>query len=304
MLKETQYLVIDIGGSSIKYALMSSNAEFIEKGKVPTPLDNIENFIETIGKIYDLYSDKIEGIAISMPGRLDTKRGYAFSGGALEYNRDQEIVKLLKERCNTEIRIENDGKCAALAEVWKGSLSDCNDAIVIVLGTGVGGGVIKDRKVHKGKNFFAGEFSFIMTNAKDSEDMENSWARKNGSVALTKSFAECKGLSMEEVDGFTVFEQINCGDEDALNVLDEFTNNLAIQIINLQAVFDPEKIAIGGGISAQPILLDYIRKNLDKHYKKYEYMIEIPRVEIVKCAYCNDSNLIGALYNFLTFDEQ
>lgn len=304
MLKETQYLVVDIGGSSIKYALMSSNAEFIEKGKVPTPLDNIENFIETIGKIYDLYSDKIEGIAISMPGRLDTKRGYAFSGGALEYNREKEIVKLLKERCNTEIRIENDGKCAALAEVWKGSLSDCNDAIVIVLGTGVGGGVIKDRKVHKGKNFFAGEFSFIMTNAKDYEDMDNVWAIKNGSVALTKSFAERKGLNVEEVDGFTVFEQINCGDEDALNVLDEFTNNLAIQIINLQAVFDPEKIAIGGGISAQPILLDYIRKNLDKNYKRYEYMIEFPRVEIVKCAYCNDSNLIGALYNFLTFDEQ
>ena len=304
MLKETQYLVIDIGGSSIKYALMSNNAELIEKGKVPTPLDNIENFIETIGKIYDLYSDKIEGIAISMPGRLDTKRGYAFSGGSLEYNREKEIVKLLKERCNTEIRIENDGKCAALAEVWKGSLSDCNDAIVIVLGTGVGGGVIKDRKIHKGKNFFAGEFSFIMTNAKDSEDMDNLWAIKNGSVALTKSFAERKGLNAEDVDGFTVFEHINSGDEDALKVLDEFTNNLAIQIINLQAVFDPEKIAIGGGISAQPILLDYIRKNLDKHYKKYDYMIEFPKVEIVKCAYCNDSNLIGALYNFLTFDEQ
>lgn len=304
MLKETQYLVIDIGGSSIKYALMSNNAEFIEKGKVKTPLDNIENFVETIGKIYDLYSDKIEGIAISMPGRLDTKRGYAFSGGYLEYNREKEIVKLLKERCNTEIRIENDGKCAALAEVWKGSLSDCNDAIVIVLGTGVGGGVIKDRKIHKGKNFFAGEFSFIMTNAKDSEDMDNLWAIKNGSVALTKSFAERKGLNAEDVDGFTVFEHINSGDEDALKVLDEFTNNLAIQIINLQAVFDPEKIAIGGGISAQPILLDYIRKNLDKHYKKYEYMIEFPKVEIVKCAYCNDSNLIGALYNFLTFDEQ
>lgn len=304
MLKETQYLVIDIGGSSIKYALMSNNAELIEKGKVPTPLDNIENFIETIGKIYDLYSDKIEGIAISMPGRLDTKRGYAFSGGALEYNREKEIVKLLKERCNTEIRIENDGKCAALAEVWKGSLSDCNDAIVIVLGTGVGGGVIKDRKIHKGKNFFAGEFSFIMTNAKEHEDMDNIWAIKNGSVALTKSFAERKGLNAEDIDGFTVFEHINSGDEDALNVLDEFTNNLAIQIINLQAVFDPEKIAIGGGISAQPILLDYIRKNLDKHYKKYDYMIEFPKVEIVKCAYCNDSNLIGALYNFLTFDEQ
>lgn len=303
MSKGIQYLCIDIGGSSIKYALMSSNADFIEKGKVQTPLDNIENFIETIGKIYDLYRDRIEGIAISMPGRLDTKKGYAFSGGALEYIRECKIVEILKERCNTQITIENDGKCAALAEVWKGSLSDCNDGIVIVLGTGVGGGIIKDRKVHKGKNFFAGEFSFIMTNAEDDEDFENVWASKNGSRALTESFAKIKHLNKKEVDGFTVFNQINSGDEDALNILDEFTNNIAIQIMNLQCVLDPEKIAIGGGISAQPILLEYIRKNLDKHYKRCDEILEFPRVEIVKCAYCNDSNLIGALYNFLTFDE-
>ncbi|BCZ48737.1 sugar kinase [Clostridium gelidum] len=297
-MQENKYLVLDIGGSSIKYAIMTDEAEFVEKGKVPTPLDNIENFIKTIGKLYDLYKDKIRGIAISMPGILDSKNGYAYSGGALLYNNDKEIVKLLRERCDTNITIENDGKCAALAEVWKGSLKECSDGIVIVLGTGIGGGIIKDRKIHKGKHFFAGEFSFMMTNISESDNLDNMWGFKNGSISLRKGVSEVKGLPLEEVDGYKVFEYANAGDEEVLKILNKFTNDLANQIINLQCVFDPEKIAIGGGISSQPILIEYIRKNLEKNYKKFEDKANLPRIEVEKCTFCNDSNLIGALYNF------
>jgi predicted NBD/HSP70 family sugar kinase len=76
-----KYLVLDIGGSAIKYALMTEELEFIEKGKKPTPRDNIEHFIETVGGIYDEYKDDIKGMAISMPGVLDSKKGYAYTGG-------------------------------------------------------------------------------------------------------------------------------------------------------------------------------------------------------------------------------
>ena len=103
---------------------MTEELEFIEKGKKPTPLDNIENFIEAVGEIYDKYKDDIEGMAISMPGVLDSEKGYAYTGGSLIYNNGKEIVKILQERCPTKITIENDGKCAALAEVWKGSLKE------------------------------------------------------------------------------------------------------------------------------------------------------------------------------------
>lgn len=77
----------------------------------------------------------------------------------------------MKEKCLTKITIENDGKCAALAEVWKGSLKDYG--VVIVLETGVGGGIIRDKKIYKGKNFFAGEFSFVATNINDTKNNEN-----------------------------------------------------------------------------------------------------------------------------------
>jgi predicted NBD/HSP70 family sugar kinase len=293
-----KYLVLDIGGSAIKYAVMSGEAEFLEKGKVPTPLDNIQNFIDTVGEIYDRYSKDIEGMAISMPGVLDSKRGYTYSGGSLEYNSGKEIVKILQRRCPTKITIENDGKCAALAEVWKGSLKECNDGVVVILGTGIGGGIIKDKKLHKGKHFFAGEFSFIFTDGVGDEY----WGLKNGSLGLTTPVAKVKGLPLEEVDGYKVFEYANSGDEEVLKILDKFTYGLAVQIFNLQCILDPERVAIGGGISGQDILIDSIKNNIDKVCSKLE-TLNPPKPEVVRCEFSNDSNLIGALYNFLNFDN-
>lgn len=123
-------LVIDVGDTAIKYALMNDDAQFIEKELLPTPKDTIEHFVETIGSIYDNYKDKISGIAISMPGRIDSEIGYLYTGGVLEYNADKNIVSILEKRCPVKITVENDGKCAALAEAWKGNLSDCDDGVL------------------------------------------------------------------------------------------------------------------------------------------------------------------------------
>ena len=291
-----KYLVLDIGGSAIKYALMTKELDFIEKGKKTTPLDSIESFVEVVGNIYDQYKDDIEGIAISMPGVLDSEKGYAYTGGSLTYNNGKEIVKILQERCPTKITIENDGKCAALAEVWKGSLKDYDDGIVIVLGTGVGGGIVRDKKIYKGKNFFAGEFSFVSTNVNDTKGTENWWGFISGSQALIGAAAKVKNIQVEELDGYKVFEYANNNDEEILKVLDDFTYKLAVQIFNLQCILDPEVLAIGGGISSQDILIEYIRKNVDKYHKTFKF--DVPKPNVVRCEFRNDSNLIGALYNF------
>ena len=293
-----KYLVLDIGGSAIKYALITKELDFIEKGKKSIPLDSIENFVEVVGNIYDQYKDDIEGIAISMPGVLDSEKGYAYTGGSLTYNNGKEIVKILQERCPTKITIENDGKCAALAEVWKGSLKDYDDGIVIVLGTGVGGGIVRDKKIYKGKNFFAGEFSFVSTNVNDTKGTENWWGFISGSQALIGAVAKVKNIQVEELDGYKVFEYANNNDEEILKVLDDFTYKLAVQIFNLQCILDPEVLAIGGGISSQDILIEYIRKNVDKYHKTFKF--DVPKPNVVRCEFRNDANLIGALYNFIT----
>lgn len=296
-----EFLVFDVGGTAIKYAVMNEKAEIIEKGSTPTPVDSIENFIEVIGEIYDGYKDIISGIAMSMPGRIDSDRGYLFTGGSLDYNTEKDIVSILQKRCPVQITIENDGKCAALAEAWLGSLKECDDGIVVILGTGVGGGIIKDKKLHKGKNFIAGEFSFIFTNNAGFEGkFSHMWAGQAGVSGLCIPVAKAKNLPLEEVDGVKVFEYANNGDEEVLNILDDYCHRLVLQLFNLQYIYDPEKIAIGGGISKQELLIKYIKDNVERHYNNLKPPFMPIKPEVVTCKFYNDSNLMGALYNYLT----
>ena len=81
-----QYLVLDVGGSAIKYALMDAQATLLEKGQQPTPQAGFSQFADAIGGLYDQYRSRIAGMAISLPGLIDSERGYAHSGGLLDYN--------------------------------------------------------------------------------------------------------------------------------------------------------------------------------------------------------------------------
>lgn len=293
-----KYLVLDVGGTAIKYALMTEKLEFLEKGKIKTPRDSIENFIDNIGNIYDKYKNDIEGMALSIPGVLDSDTGYMYTGGSLEYNTDKNMLKVLGERCKTKIAIENDVKCAALAELWKGNLQECENGVVILLGTAVGGGIIKDKKLYKGKHFFAGEFSFIAGNINVMSNNDKEWwGSLNGLDGLLDDFVKVKNLNRNEIDGIKFFEYANNDDKDALEILNKFTYKTALAIINLQCILDADKYLIGGGISEQDILIKYIKKNIDDYHSQFEYFVPKPVVD--RCKFRNDSNLIGALYNFL-----
>lgn len=293
-------LVLDVGGTFIKYAVMNENVEILEKGKVPTPMDTLEHFVDIIGELFDKYKDEIEGIAMSLPGRMDSNRGYLYSGGALQYNCNKNIVEILHKRCPVPITIENDGKCAALAEAWIGNLKDCDDGIVVILGTGIGGGIIKDKKLHKGKHFMAGEFSMVFSDSKElNSDIKQFWAGKNGVPVICAAVAEIKKLPLEAVDGYKVFEYVKSGDEEVLDILNRFCSKLVTQLYNLQYIYDPEKIAIGGGVSQQSSLIECIQKHVEIEAEKLgPFLMEKPKV--VPCKFFNDSNLIGALYNYLT----
>lgn len=290
-------LVIDVGGTFIKFAVMNESAEILERGKVPTPLESHEKFISKLVEIYN--SVEVEGIALSLPGIIDSERGICITSGALKYNNNCNIVEELEKLCGVKVTIENDAKCAALAEAKIGSLAEVSDGFVMVFGTGVGGAFIKNHEVHWGKHFSAGEISFTF------ESLDGGKIKPFGELcgvpALLKSYAQIKNLSTEGVTGEDFFQAVAEKENDALACLDKFTRRIAIKIFNIQMMFDPEKIAIGGGISVQESFIASIRSNVEKIYAEdlTEYEVEMPRVEIVQCKFRNDANLIGALYRWL-----
>lgn len=290
-------LVFDVGGTEIKSALIDEELNITNKKSVPTPLDTFENFTDVIYETYSEYKDEVDGIAISLPGFIDVENGRCNGGGALFYNHNNDVGRKLKERCNCNVILENDGKAAALAEYYHGSLKGCQNGAVFVIGTGVGGGLIIDGKPLRGKHFTAGEFSFLNVNIDDYEGMDNFLAFKCSTTFLLMTYCQRKGI--ENIDGREFFNRLP-NDDIAKEVLDELCKNIAIQIYNLYWLLDVEKAAIGGGISNQEIVCEKINEKFNEIQETgiSKYLNAKLPVEIVNCKFNNDANLIGAYVTY------
>ena len=137
-----QYLLIDIGGTFIKYSLADEQARKISGGKVPTPLTNMDDLLAAIEGFAAPLQGQFVGCAISMPGRIDTRNGIAHTGGMLSaFMWEQPFAAQVEARLGVPVTIANDGKCAAAAEGWTGALAGVENGLVLALGTGIGGGI-------------------------------------------------------------------------------------------------------------------------------------------------------------------
>ena len=232
---------------------------------------------------------------MAVPGRINPE-GVCISAGTLKYANGLDLVGELQKRCGVPVVVMNDAKSAALAEAKWGALSDCKDGIAIVLGTAVGGAIIKDGQVHMGAHYSAGEFSYVSLGG-ELDDPASMWYGQNGNFRLIRMAARAKNLPEKQVSGEDVFRWVNEGDTQVCKVLDRFAAVIARMIFNLQMIYDPERFVIGGGISCQSKLLEYIQNNLDFCYEMFEG--GMPKAEVTACRFFNEANLMGAYANFL-----
>lgn len=290
------YLVLDVGGSSIKHAIADESYLLTEKGNVPTSYTTHAEFIETIGAIYDRYADEVTGIAMSACGELDPVSGHMFSGGALLFNAGTNMIASVAGRCGVPVSVENDANCALLAEFHDGSLSDCTNGVALVMGTGVGGAVLINGRIYHGSHFHSGNASYVKPELDRPDDPGLAWV--NGVPALIGDYAARAGLPVESVDGRVVFERVAAGDAAARAALDTYCSRLATFIFNLQLILDVDAFAIGGGISIQPVFIETLRSHVTRVFDGVT-RTELPRPSIRACQHFNDANLLGALYHHL-----
>jgi len=293
-----QYLGIDIGGTNIKYALMTEEAEILEQGEVPTDRGDFDNFRQSIVDIYDKYRGKVEALVFSAPGRIDASRAYFYTSGAVVCIGERDMAAALKDYIDVPISIENDAKAAALAELWKGSMKGVQNGVVLVLGTGIGGALIIDGKLYRGTTFAAGEVSPIATEWQKDYRESGHWSDYQSTTGLMRRYEAEIGAEKNSVNGRMFFEKVNNGDETAIAVLDEYCTHMASGLVSLQLVLDAEKYAFGGGISKQPVLIGTLRKKAEEAFSSNPYLpASMPEIEA--CTFGNDANLIGALYHYL-----
>ena len=303
-------LAIDLGGTFFKYGLIDDEGKISNKGKVSTPQytegKTKEDFLSVIDSIMEKAKKScpsIEGIAMSAPGIIDDTNGFMHTAGALVYLAGSCIGEELSKRYGCRVSVENDGKCAALAEFKEGALKGCVNCAVVILGTGVGGGIIIDGKLYRGRHGSAGEYSYVCENPCDAYNGKDSafWATSSGVLGLCNFLAELTGEKANELNGEIIFSRVEKGDEKACKALKKYTDILAAHIFNLNILLDLDAVAIGGGISANNLLMEYLERSMNSFYNRPPMNLlggNIPLPKLTVCAFRADANLLGAYYHY------
>ncbi len=289
-------LTVDIDGTYIRYACMDEFMNIGKRGKIFTPQEGREDLIESVARIFEAVGDA-QGIAVSMPGIIDSAKGYCTMGGALRYNDDFYFRDALYERCKTKIHVENNAKCAAMAEAAVGSLADVEDGFLLIFSTMIGGACIRDHKLYKGKHFAAGEVSYTILNSGGKLNDENFWGRSFGIPKLLQRYAALKDMDIDTVDLLTIFDAVQNSEPEVVSCLQWYTKEIAVRIFNLQTVLDVERISIGGGLAKYSAFMESLRGNLEQLYRECPF--KLPQAEIVASKFYHDANLIGALQCWL-----
>lgn len=292
------YIVFDIGGSSVKWSIINNLGKIIISDKIDiakTSEEFFENLSTKINSLKEEYS--LKGIALSAPGAVDSESGIIGGMSALPYIHGPNFKRILNENTGLPVEIENDANCAALGECWIGVAKEENDCAFVVYGTGIGGALVKNKKIHSGIHKHGGEFGYCLVDIDVTKQKYLSWSGVGSTFALAKSIAERKGIDIEKFNGLKAFELYDSGDEVAIEEVNKFFRYMAIGIFNIQYTYDPEVIVLGGAICERKGFLDEVNKRIDEVMNSNPDATIRPIVKI--CKYGNDANKLGALYNFL-----
>ncbi len=309
-LTETSCLTIDIGGSAIKYGLIDERLVVTEEGKVPTPA-SLAEFWTSLTTIVESYQDKIKAIAISCPGEI-SKNGRVYRGGLIPYLKNVPLAKQLSEQFSMPVSVLNDANAAALAEAKSGVLKDSHCGAILVLGTGVGLGVVSENRL---VTFPSRDLRTSTADLRANDQsvwrqishtlelnrigIESLFSNAGSAVKFVEDASQVLGL--EEADGQKVFKALgNEPSEELQELFETYCRDIAYLILNLQTFLKVENLAIGGGISAQPLLIKSIAEQYDKLFTSVLAFQHFEQLEIEAATNGNKANLIGAYLYLMT----
>ncbi|SET10739.1 Sugar kinase of the NBD/HSP70 family, may contain an N-terminal HTH domain [Enterococcus malodoratus] len=282
-------LAIDIGGSAIKSGLWGNEA-LTELPSYPTPKtwDEMKAYLKLLVDEHQI----TDGVAISAPGAVNVEEGVIYGVSAVPYLHRFPIKQELANFLSVPVSFQNDANCAALAEIWQGNAKGLESAALMIIGTGIGGGIAINGKLRSGTNLFGGEFGYQVMN----DDTLETLSDLGSPVAMSKRFSNIKADDRSYTSK-EIFDLAEAGDELAQEQIDYFYNALSIGIYNILVSLDPDRVLIGGGISTREDLLFNIEERVQQLLLK-KGAKEL-KASIMPCKFLSQANLIGAVYQFL-----
>ncbi len=298
---------VDIGGTTVKIGLFTTEGELLEKWEIKTRTENkgeaiLPDIAESLKRKMEekgLAVQEMSGIGIGIPAPVDAK-GVVQNTANLGWGY-KEVKREMEELTGLPVEAGNDANVAALGEMWLGAGKGRENMIMVTLGTGVGGGVIVNGRPLVGAHGAGGEIGHLCVNY---EETEHCGCGKTGCL---EQYASATGIArlarkrLEKDDADTVlrgrhlsaksvFDALKEGDKVAEEIVEEFGEYLGHALANLAAVTDPAVIVIGGGVSrAGEILLGYVEKNFQK-----KVFFSNKDTEFVLATLGNDAGICGA----------
>ena len=282
-------LAIDIGGTMIKYGLVSSDGEILSTDKIETEAEKgLENILNKIDNIFKRYKkNNPVGIAVSGTGQINGMIGKVIGGNPIIPNWiGTNLVKILEKKYNLPAVLENDVNCVALGEKWIGAGKDLSNFICLTIGTGIGGGIILNNQLFRGENFVAGEFGHTLIKKGEFEQFAST-------TALIRLVKERTGKIL---NGKEIFDLEKKEIVEYQEVISEWIENLTDGLSSIVYCFNPANIILGGGVIEQgEPLINRIKNSL---FKKIGPQFK-EKLNIIQAKLGNNAGMIGASYLLL-----
>lgn len=309
------YIGIDIGGTNLKAGLVDENYRITATRKQPLQFTSMEQMGDTLAKMaIDLVEenhvprDQVASVGMGFPGPVDDKRGVVIKTVNIPI-RFMPVAEMFHRRWDdVPVHLGNDADCAALGEYYYYEDKNIESLILVTLGTGIGTGIILNGRIHTGINGCAGEGGHIVLVHGGEQctcGRKGCWERYASANALIRQTMAAMdqsrdsimwgmvGGDLSRVDGCTAFEAMRKGDAVARAVVDQYLRYLADGLSNFVNIFQPEVIALGGGVSHERdedlllplqrmVLEDCFGREADRHTR------------LAKAKLGNDAGIIGA----------
>ena len=299
---------IDIGGTTVKCGLFTTEGELLEKWEIKTRTEEngkaiLPDVAETILKKMEekgIAKADVIGVGVGVPGPVVKEREVQVAVN-LHWGRTM-LADVLEELLGQiPVKVGNDANVAALGEMWKGGGQGCQNGVMVTLGTGVGGGIIINGSIVGGVHGAGGEIGHMKVSETETETCGcgkrgclEQYASATGIVRLTKQRlaaddAKTSLRSLPEVTAKDVFDAAKAGDAVAQELVEEVGRILGGALGSIAVVIDPEMFVIGGGVSrAGQILLDAVQK----HFKERVFK-SCQETKFVLASLGNDAGMYG-----------
>lgn len=290
-------LVFDIGGTAIKYGLVSDEFEILEASESPTADSDVnkgsaQGVLSFLSEKMEEYKGRYDAIGISTAGQVDFNRGYIVYGtDNIPGFSDTDMRGIFEEKFGVPVAVDNDVNCAGLGEAHFGAGKGSDYFLCLTYGTGVGGAIYLNGDIFRGDKSAAGEFGHIMTHAGGKDC-------NCGRKGCYEAYASCRALTDRVSEHFgrymsgrEIFKPENLEHPFIKKALDEWEDEIVYGLISLSYIFNPPLIILGGGIMSEVLLANHIREKLISRVG-----VNYQGVRVEQARLRNKAGMLGAAY--------